>query len=536
MTRYASNRRVFFVEEPLYDDIAGNAQSRSRHDGVFVVVPHCRSGSRAEQIDLARSAPILDQLIARERITRYVLVVLHAAGAGFRAPHAVAVVYDCMDELSAFQGAPPELLERRSGSCCSAPTWCSPAASLYEAKRAPAPERPRVPEQRRRARTSPARAATQPRSAGPGAASRTRGSASSASSTSASTSSCSRGSPRAARLAVRDDRPGRRRSTRASCRARRTSTTSAPKRYDELPAYLAGWDVALLPFARNEATRFISPTKTPEYLAAGRPVVSTPIRDVVQPYGEQGLVRIADDRERFVPACERRCATAPSAGGPRRRVPAEHVVGPHLAPAIDVAARRRDSRPRAGSRRSCAGRPALRRRARSTMFDYLDRRRRLRGRGPRRAAGRRRAASACCSCDKRTHIGGNAYDYYDDAGILIHRYGPHIFHTNSRGRLRLPVAVHRVAAVPAPRAARRSTASSCRCRSTSTRSTGCTARTSRRWSSSDFFAERRRAARADPHLRGRRRQHASAASCTRSSSGTTRASSGASIRRSSTRR
>ena len=61
-----------------------------------------------------------------------------------------------------------------------------------------------------------------------------------------------------------------------------------PKQYDGAAAYLAGWDVALLPFARNEATRFISPTKTPEYLAAGRPVVSTSIRDVVRPYGERG--------------------------------------------------------------------------------------------------------------------------------------------------------------------------------------------------------------------------------------------------------
>ena len=62
--------------------------------------------------------------------------------------------------------------------------------------------------------------------------------------------------------------------------------------------------MALLPFARNEATRFISPTKTPEYMAAGKPVVSTSIADVVRPYGERGLVRIADDVESFVGACE----------------------------------------------------------------------------------------------------------------------------------------------------------------------------------------------------------------------------------------
>jgi UDP-galactopyranose mutase len=76
------------------------------------------------------------------------------------------------------------------------------------------------------------------------------------------------------------------------------------KSYDQLPEYLAGWDVALILFAKNEATRFISPTKTPEYLAAGKPVVSTSIHDIVRPYGEAGLVRIADSSQDFVAAIE----------------------------------------------------------------------------------------------------------------------------------------------------------------------------------------------------------------------------------------
>ena len=76
------------------------------------------------------------------------------------------------------------------------------------------------------------------------------------------------------------------------------------KSYAELPRYIAGWDVALMPFAKNESTRFISPTKTPEYLAAGRPVVSTSIRDVVRPYSVQGLAHIADTPIDFVAACE----------------------------------------------------------------------------------------------------------------------------------------------------------------------------------------------------------------------------------------
>jgi UDP-galactopyranose mutase len=74
--------------------------------------------------------------------------------------------------------------------------------------------------------------------------------------------------------------------------------------YDQLPAYLSGWDVALMPFAMNEATRFISPTKTPEYLAGGVQVVSTPVPDVVRQYGDLGAVRIAPDAARFIQACE----------------------------------------------------------------------------------------------------------------------------------------------------------------------------------------------------------------------------------------
>jgi UDP-galactopyranose mutase len=82
------------------------------------------------------------------------------------------------------------------------------------------------------------------------------------------------------------------------------------KKYQELPEYLAGWDIALLLFARNDSTRFISPTKTPEYLAAGKPVISTSIRDVVRPYGDLKLVEIADSPEEFIKAAEKIFANA----------------------------------------------------------------------------------------------------------------------------------------------------------------------------------------------------------------------------------
>ena len=76
------------------------------------------------------------------------------------------------------------------------------------------------------------------------------------------------------------------------------------KTYDQLPSYLSGWDVALMPFAMNESTQFISPTKTPEYLAGGKPVVSTPVRDVVRHYGHLEGVKIASTPDEFVAACE----------------------------------------------------------------------------------------------------------------------------------------------------------------------------------------------------------------------------------------
>ncbi|RDC55838.1 glycosyltransferase family 1 protein [Pedobacter chinensis] len=77
------------------------------------------------------------------------------------------------------------------------------------------------------------------------------------------------------------------------------------RNYQDLPAYLSGWDIALIPFAINNSTRFISPTKTPEYLAAGLRVVSTPIRDVIKPYGIDKLVDIASNADEFIVAIER---------------------------------------------------------------------------------------------------------------------------------------------------------------------------------------------------------------------------------------
>ena len=198
-----------------------------------------------------------------------------------------------------------------------------------------------------------------------------------------------------------------------------------------------------MPFALNEATRFISPTKTPEYLAAGVPVVSTPIADVVRPYGDKGLRRRSP-----------RCADAVRAQA--RELLLERPQG-RLACEVDRHPRRRLLGPdlgrhaRADARRAGRGRPrrarqASRRRDRAggmtAMYDYL-----IVGAGFAGSVLAERLARVrderVLVVDRRPHIGGNAYDRRDEAGILIHQYGPHIFHTNAQRDLRLPVAVHR---------------------------------------------------------------------------------------------
>lgn len=199
-----------------------------------------------------------------------------------------------------------------------------------------------------------------------------------------------------------------------------------PKDYEALPAYLGGWDVALMPFAMNDSTRFISPTKTPEYLAGGRPVVSTPVVDVVRHYGELEAVMIADGSEAsFIAACETALALS--------RSPEHWLADVDAKLALlswDVTYARM-----AGLVDQCmvtppADAPAFLRTSKR-RYDYL-----VVGAGFAGAVLAERLASQdgakVLLIDKRAHVGGNAYDRIDQAGVLIHQYGPHIFHTNSQ--------------------------------------------------------------------------------------------------------
>jgi UDP-galactopyranose mutase len=303
MTRQARTRRVFFVEEPLRaPGAAPRLDLRDAEGGVRVVVPVLPEGLPPEA-EAAAQRTLLDGLFAAENVSDFV--------SWYYTPMALAftdhlrprlLVYDCMDELSLFKGAPFELLERERQLLARADVVFTGGWSLYEAKRGRHPNVHGMPSSVEVGHFAAARAGLPDP---PDQARLPR--------------------PRLGFFGVLDERLDLGLLAGLS-RARpewqfvmlgpvvKIDEAELPraanihylggKAYAQLPAYVGGWDVALLPFARNDSTRFISPTKTPEYLAAGRPVVSTSIRDVVRPYGEKGLVRIADDVEGFVAAAE----------------------------------------------------------------------------------------------------------------------------------------------------------------------------------------------------------------------------------------
>ncbi|MGL4314170.1 MAG: UDP-galactopyranose mutase, partial [Sphingomonas sp.] len=338
------------------------------------------------------------------------------------------VVYDCMDELSGFKGAPPGLLEQEAALLRAADVVFTGGYSLYEAKRSRHPNVHPFPSSVDVAHFVQARA---PGAERPDQVALPR--------------------PRLGFYGVIDERMdldllAAVADTRPDWSlimlgpVVKIDPTELPQRdnihylgartYAELPDYLRDWDVALMPFAINAATRFISPTKTPEYLAAGKPVVSTPIADVIRHYGTIAAVGIAGSTEEFVTACEQALALAASPDkGWLNEVDA--LLGrmswdetqARMAALIDAAiAKTRIAQPIVSPDRWPAG-PG-------PHYDVM-----VVGAGFAGAVMAERLAAdggkRVLVVDKRPHIGGNAYDRPDAAGVMIHQYGPHIFHTNS---------------------------------------------------------------------------------------------------------
>lgn len=312
MTRFARTRRVFFVEEPLFVD-GGTEQLLvdETGEGVIVLTPQLSSGLDARQrIDVQQQ--LLQRFVTERHVRSY--------DAWYYTPMALEVtalltpvvtVYDCMDELSAFAFAPPQLHELEQQLFARADLVFTGGASLYEAKRRQHRSVHLFPSSVDRAHFEAARTPTQDPA-----------------------DQRELPHPRLGFFGVLDERldlglveniarlrpewslvligPVVKIDPESLPRAHNIHYFGA-KHYSALPAYLAGWDVATMPFARNDSTRFISPTKTPEYLAAGKPVISTSIADVVRPYGETGIVSIADTADAFVREAERLLSSPPAA-------------------------------------------------------------------------------------------------------------------------------------------------------------------------------------------------------------------------------
>ncbi len=302
MSRFARQQRVYFVEEPLFEPgIAPHLGLSLTAEGVFVVVPRLpdglSEGQRRQQLERLLGFLLRDS--AGYLLWYYTPMALEFT----RNLDPVAVVYDCMDELARFRGAPPAMAQREAELLRAADVVFTGGHSLYEAKRTLHTNIHAFPSSvdvghfrtARKLLGDPPDQAPIPH-------------------------------PRLGFFGVIDERMDvvlvdglaaarpdwhlvflgpTAKIDPASLPRRPNIHYLGSKAYRELPRYLARWDAALLPFARNEATRYISPTKTPEYLAAGCPVVSTSIRDVVRPYGEQGLVRIADDLPAFLVEVEK---------------------------------------------------------------------------------------------------------------------------------------------------------------------------------------------------------------------------------------
>lgn len=303
LTRCAKERRVFFVEEPVFGSGSMRLEINEREGGVQVVVPHLPDGLRSEVATTAVLKEMLRRLLTENGIQEYVFWYYTPMAVTFTDDfNPVAAVYDCMDELSAFKGANSRLRDLERSLFQQVDLVFTGGQTLYEAKRAQHPAVYAFPSSIDATHFGKARTTSVDPDDQAGIT-----------------------HPRLGFFGVIDERFDIDLLSKVAIQRPDWQFVMigpvvkidpdllpqhanihylGPKKYDELPAYLSGWDIALLLFARNESTRFISPTKTPEYLAAGKPVISTSIRDVVRPYGELDLVSIADTPTDFINAAE----------------------------------------------------------------------------------------------------------------------------------------------------------------------------------------------------------------------------------------
>ncbi len=293
LVRAARSHRVVYFEEPAFEQTSQSflriVDVLPRLRAVTPVLPRGTSPTEALRIQRRQ----LDELIAAEPPGRRILWYYTPMALRFSGHlDCDLCIYDCMDELSAFKGAPRALSDMESLLFEQVDVVFTGGESLYQAKRARHPAVYSLPssidaEHFRRARLPMADPPDQ----------------------------CSIAHPRIGFFGVIDERMDLALVAQAAvalphvhfvmlgptAKIDPATLPTAPnlhwlgrKSYAELPFYLANWQAGWMPFALNESTRYISPTKTPEFLAAGLRTVSTAIMDVVRSYAAAGLVEIAD--------------------------------------------------------------------------------------------------------------------------------------------------------------------------------------------------------------------------------------------------
>ena len=307
LRRAAQTWRVVFFEEPRFEPPSPDLprlERRQKREGVEVVVPVLPFWDGVPGSVERLQRPLLDALLADIGQPDLVWYYTPLAHSFTRHLSPRLTVYDCMDELSAFKGASPQMLLEERRLLRRADLVFTGGRSLHEAKRGLHSDIHCFPSSIDASHFAMARACSLVKP--PELADLPR--------------------PRIGWFGVVDERMDL--ELLDKCAARRpdwsfvmvgpvvkldpSELPRSPnihwlgqRSYADLPAHLAHWDAGFMPFAINEATRFISPTKTPEYLAAGVPVVSTAITDVVRPWGQEGLVDIARDAEEAVAALGR---------------------------------------------------------------------------------------------------------------------------------------------------------------------------------------------------------------------------------------
>jgi protoporphyrinogen oxidase/glycosyltransferase involved in cell wall biosynthesis len=307
LSRLAENYKIVFIEEPVFHEHDSFLEISVPGPNVTVLKPHtpvAAPGFHDEQlphlIKLMRQFVVLDEEHMAWFYTPMALPLLQEL-------QPALVIYDCMDELAAFKNPPKQMLQRENALLKISDLVFTGGPSLYRAKRErhanvhcfpSSVDLVHFEQALDRSNAHPAHEDI------PG--------------------------PRLGYYGVIDERVDTELVARladahpqwqivlvgpvvkidpASLPQRHNIHYLGQQPYKALPHFLAGWNVCLLPFALNESTRFISPTKTLEYMAAELPIVSTPVKDVVDLYGE--VISIAESPQAFIKACENALLTTP---------------------------------------------------------------------------------------------------------------------------------------------------------------------------------------------------------------------------------